>query len=68
MTSEQRKKLVEARADLILADKFASEAYLAHFEAQIHRSKLRKLFNTSYTKFARSGVALLASYSTGIWW
>jgi hypothetical protein len=68
MTSIQRHKLVEARADLILTDRRASEAYLVHFEAQIHRSKLRKLFNTSYMQFARTGVALLGSYPTGNWW
>ena len=68
MTSRQRDQLVEARADLILADKLTSEAYLVYFEAQIHRGKLRKLFDSSYAKFARSGIALFGSYSAGIWW
>jgi hypothetical protein len=68
MTSMQRNKLVEARADLILADDIASKAYLVHFEAQIHRSKLRKIFNASYVQFARTGVALLGVYPTGSWW
>jgi hypothetical protein len=68
MNSIQRKKLVEARADLILADEIASEAYLVHFEAQIHRSKLRKFFTASYVQFARTGVALFNVYPTGIWW
>jgi hypothetical protein len=68
MTSIQRKKLVQARADLILADEIASEAYLVHFEAQIHRSKLRKFFKASYVQFARTGVALFNVYPTGIWW
>jgi hypothetical protein len=46
----------------------ASEAYWVHFEAQIHRSKLRKILNASYVQFARTGVALLSVYPTGIWW
>ena len=44
MTSMQRNKLVEARADLILADDIASKAYLVHFEAQIHRQQATQDF------------------------
>jgi len=42
MTGRQRNNLVEAGADLILGGEVAAEAYAVHFEAQMHRGKVRK--------------------------
>jgi hypothetical protein len=67
MIRRQRNKLVEVRADLILADEVSSEAYVIHFESQMRRSKVRKLLYTSFLQFARSG-AMTGLNPVGIWW
>jgi hypothetical protein len=58
MIRRQRDIAVEARADLILADKPSVEAYAAHFETQIHRGKVRRLLYAGYLWFARAGTIL----------
>jgi hypothetical protein len=58
MTRRQRNIAVEARADLILADKPSVEAYAAYFESQMHRGKVRRLLYASYLWFARAGTVL----------
>ncbi len=47
MTRRQRNIAVEARADLILADKPSVQAYAAYFETQMHRGKVRRLLHAS---------------------
>ena len=64
MIRRQRNKLVEVRADLILADEATTEAYVMHFEAQMRRSKV---LYTSFLQFASSG-AMLGLNPIGIWW
>ena len=66
MTGWQRNKVVEARADLILADEPSVEAYAAYFETQMHRSKVRRLLYTSYLWFARAGTFLTGLGHTDI--
>jgi hypothetical protein len=61
MTGRQRNKVVEARAELILADQPSVEAYAAYFETQMHRGKVRRLLFTSYLWFARAGIVLRGS-------
>lgn len=63
MTRRQRNELVAVRADLILADEPAAEAYELHFEAQLRRGKVRRLLYASYAHFARAG-AVLAGLDT----
>ena len=58
MTSRQRNKVVEARADLILADEPSVEAYAAYFETQVHRGTVRRLLYASYLWLARAGMIL----------
>ena len=41
MTRSQRTKLVESRADLILAGDSATEDYALHFDAQLRRSAVQ---------------------------
>jgi hypothetical protein len=67
MIRRQRNKLVEVRADLILAHEVTAEAYTMHFEAQMHRSKVRKLLDTGYLQFARTG-AMFCLNPIGAWW
>jgi hypothetical protein len=43
VTGGQRDELVEARADFILAGAPTAKAFAEHFEAQMHRGKMRKL-------------------------
>ena len=40
MIHRRRDELVEARADLVLADELAAAAYEDYFEAQMHPSKI----------------------------
>jgi hypothetical protein len=61
-------RLVEVRADLILANEATVAAYAVHFEAQMRRSKLRKLLSTSYLRFARRGVAMFNLTAIGMGW
>jgi hypothetical protein len=65
MTGRQRSKVVEAHADLILADEPSAEAYAAYFETQMHRGKVRRLLLTSYLWFARAGTVLTGLDDTG---
>jgi hypothetical protein len=58
MTRRQRSKMVESRADLILADEPSAEAYAAYFETQMHRGTVRRLLCTGYLWFARAGTIL----------
>jgi hypothetical protein len=67
MIRRQRNKLVEVRADLILADEATTEAYVMHFEAQMRRSRMRKLLYTSFLQFAHSG-PMFDLNPIGIWW
>jgi hypothetical protein len=67
MIRRQHNKLVEVHADLILAGEATTEAYVTHFEAQMCRSKVRKLLYTSFLQFASSG-AMLGLNPIGIWW
>jgi hypothetical protein len=67
MIRRQRNKLVEVRADLILADEATTEAYVVHFEGQMRRSKMRKLLYASFLQFAHSG-AMFDFNPIGIWW
>lgn len=53
MTRSQRNMTVEARADLILADKPSVKAYTTHFETQMHCGKVRRLLFTSCRWLAR---------------
>jgi hypothetical protein len=55
MTGWQRNKMVEERAELILADQPSAEAYATYFEIQMHRVSMRRLLFTSYLWFARAG-------------
>jgi hypothetical protein len=55
MTGWQRNEVVEARAELILADQPSAEAYAAYFETQMHRVSMRRLLFTSYLWLARAG-------------
>jgi hypothetical protein len=68
MIRRQRNQLVEARADSILADVLTTTAYAVHFEAQMHRSRARRILNTSYLQFARTGAAMFCLNPTGMWW
>ena len=58
MTRRQRNIAVEARADLVLADKRSAEAYAAYFETQMHRGWVRRLLKTSYLWLARASAIL----------
>lgn len=66
MTRRQRNEMVEARADLILADEPSAGAYAAYFETQMHRAKVRRLLYTSYLWFARAGTILTGLGHTDI--
>jgi hypothetical protein len=63
MTRRQRNELVAVRADLILADEPAAEAYKLHFEGQLRRGKVRRLFHATYVHYARAS-AVLAGLDT----
>lgn len=58
MTGRQRDEVVEARADLILADELSVEAYAAYFETAMHRGTVRRLLHTVEAWFARAGTIL----------
>jgi hypothetical protein len=58
MTRRQRKNLVHARAELILAGDLAVQAYAIHFEAQMRRGQVRKLLRSSYVQLVRIGKVL----------
>jgi hypothetical protein len=65
MTGRQRNKVVQARAELILADQPSVEAYAAHFETQMRCGKVRRLLFTSHLWFARAGAVLTGRAITG---
>jgi hypothetical protein len=58
MTRRQRSELVAVRAELILADEPTVQAYMLHFEAQLHRAQVRRLLYVCYVHFARAGAIL----------
>jgi hypothetical protein len=66
MTRSQRTKVVEARADLILADESAGGEYALHFETQLRRSTARRILHHAYLHFVRSGAALVGLDPRGI--
>jgi hypothetical protein len=66
MTGRQRNKVVEARADLILADEPSIEAYAAYFETQMHHGTVRRLLYASYLWLARAGMILTGLGHTDI--
>ena len=66
MTRRQRTQVVEANADLILADEPSVEAYAAYFDTQMHRGKVRRLLYASYLWFARAGTILTGLSHTDI--
>ncbi len=66
MTRRQRNQLVTAHADLILADEPAVEAYTLHFEAQLHRSKVRRLLYAGYIHFARASAIQFGLDASGL--
>jgi hypothetical protein len=68
MIRRQRNRLVEVRADLILANDAAVAAYAVHFEAQMHRSVARKLLTANYLRFARRSVAMFNLTAMGMGW
>ena len=57
MTRRQRNELVAVRAESILADEATVKAYKLHFEAQMHRGKIRRMLYAFYLHFARGGGA-----------
>ena len=59
MIHRHRDELVEARADLILADELAAAAYADHFGAQMRPAKVRKLLSQLHV-LRRTGEVLLA--------
>ncbi len=65
MTGRQRSKVVEAHADLILADEPSVEAYAAYFETQMHCGKVRRLLFITYLWFAHAGTVLTGLNDTG---
>ena len=48
MTPRQRTKVVEERADLILADQDSAEAHAAYFETQMHFRMVRVRLYSSW--------------------
>lgn len=42
MTRRQRNELVQTRAELILVDALAAEAFVQNFEAQLRQGRLRR--------------------------
>jgi hypothetical protein len=65
MTGRQRSKVVEAHADLILADETSVEAYAAYFETQMHSGKVRRLLFISYPWLARAFTVLTGLNDAG---
>jgi hypothetical protein len=61
MTRSQRTKLVETRAELILAGESATEDYALPFDTQLRRSVVRRILYHAYLYLARSGAALSGS-------
>jgi hypothetical protein len=58
MTRRQRTIVVEARADLILADEPSVQAFTAHFETQMYRGIARRALSAGYLSFARAGTIM----------
>ena len=54
MTRRQRDKVVEALADLTLAEEPSLKAYAAYFEAQMHRGKAHRLLYAGYRWLTRA--------------
>jgi hypothetical protein len=59
MIHRRRDELVEARADLVLADALAAAAYADHFEAQMHPGRVASV-PPPVRVLRRAGEVLLA--------
>jgi hypothetical protein len=66
MDGRRDTELVEAHADLILADSVSVKAYGCHFEAQMRHGRVRQLLHASYLYFARAGAGLAGLDPRGI--
>ena len=67
MNGKRDNELVEARADLILADELSAKAYGLHFEIQMRRGRIRWLLYASCLYLAHSGAGLLGFDAWAIW-
>ena len=67
MTARRRTQLAEQHADLILASEPGLHAYAAHFDTQMRRGTIRRLFYAGYLHFARSGAIQAGADPRGIW-
>lgn len=54
MTGRRRTQLVGERAAVILASEPGLQAYVAHFEAELRRGKIRRLLSIGYMHFTRA--------------
>jgi hypothetical protein len=67
MNGRRDTELVEARADLILADELGVKAYGLHFETQMRHGRIRRLLYASCLRFARAGAGLAGFDAGAIW-
>jgi len=58
MIRRQRDQLVAVRAEFILTDEPAVQAYMLHFERQLRRGKLRRLLYAGSMHFLRGSSTL----------
>ena len=58
MNGRRDTELVEARADLILADELSAKAYGHHFETQMRHERIRRLLHAACLHFGRAGADL----------
>jgi hypothetical protein len=66
MTRSQYDQLVKQRTELILGSELAAQAYVAHFETQLRRRRVRTWLRTAGRQFARGCVAMFGHYPDGI--
>jgi len=66
VTRRQRSELVAVRAEFILADEPTVRAYTLHFEAQLYRSKVRRLLYAGYIHFVRASAIQFGLDASGI--
>lgn len=67
MNGRRDYELIEARAELILADELSIKAYGRHFETQMRGGRIRRLLYASFLHFTRAGAGLAGLYAGGIW-
>jgi|HubBroStandDraft_4_1064222.scaffolds.fasta_scaffold31814_2 hypothetical protein len=67
MNGRRDTELVEARADLILADELSVKAYGRHFETQMRHGRIRRLLYASCLHLARAGPGL-PGFDAGATW